>query len=394
MRRRVSALRYWYRNSQYARPTVYTLTFLVIAGSLALVFELGENDQFTSLLDGFWWLIVTFSTTGYGDKVPVTLGGRILAVVTIFFGVGAMSLLSGGLASWLVDRNTKARRGLMEFPKLKDHLVICGWKADMKDILIGILHVSPGLSSEQIVLLSNVDAEKIEELKEEELLRGLKFVRGDYFSELTLDRGNVQQARKVLVIADTLESAAVSEVDSKTVMTVLTVKSMARQVYVTAEVLDRKFESYLKHANCDEILFSRDFSRQMLASTSATNGMSHIIHELLSHENTDSRLSTEAIPERYIGRLFKEFRSEFERPSRRVVLGVLENTGTPTRMKMEALREAQKTSDVSQLITNLQKVKGLEVNRPVFLPPDDYQLQQHSLAIVLEREDRDGNGTN
>jgi voltage-gated potassium channel len=388
-----SGLRYWYRNSQYARPILYTAVFFVVAAFLALVFELGRNDQFTSLLDGFWWLIVTFSTTGYGDKVPVTLGGRILAVVTIFFGVGAMSLLSGGLASWLVDRNTKARRGLMEFPKLKDHLIICGWKADMKDILMGILHVSPNLSSEQIVILSNVDAEKIEELKEEETLRGLKFVRGDYFSELTLERANVQQARKVLVIADTLESAAVSEVDSKTVMTVLTVKSMAKNVYVTAEVLDRKFESYLKHANCDEILFSRDFSRQMLASTSATNGMSHIIHELLSHENTDSRLLTEEIPERYVGGLFKEFRADYEKPARRVVLGVLENTGTPSRMKMEALREAQKTSDVSQLITNLQKVKGLEVNRPVFLPPDDYQVQQHSLAIVLEREEQGRNGT-
>lgn len=280
----------------------------------------------------------------------------------------------------------------MEFPKLKDHLIICGWKTDMKEILLGILHVSPGLSSEQIVIVSNIDSERIEALKEDELLRGLKFVRGDYYSELALERANVAEARKVLVIADTLESSAVSEVDSKTVMTVLTVKSMARNVYVTAEVLDRKFESYLKHANCDEILFSRDFSRQMLASTSATNGMSHIIHELLSHEHTESRISTQEIPTRYIGGNFKDFRADVEDPARRVVLGVLENTGTPSRMKMEALREAQKTSDVSQLITNLQKVKGLEVNRPVFLPGDDYQLQQYSLAIILEREDGGGNG--
>jgi voltage-gated potassium channel len=392
MRRVLSGLRYWFRNSRYAGVVVYTAVFFVIAGTLALLFELGRNDEFSNLFDGFWWLIVTVSTTGYGDKVPVTLAGRILAVITIFFGVGAMSLLSGGLASWLVDRNTKARRGLMEFPKLKDHLIICGWKADMKEILTGILRVSPGLSSEQIVLISNVDAEKVEELKEEELLRGLKFVRGDYFSELSLERANVSGARKVLVLADTLESSAVSEVDSKTVMTVLTVKSMARTVYVTAEVLDRKFESYLKHAACDEILFSRDFSRQMIASTSATNGMSHIIHELLSHEHTDSRLSTEEIPGRYVGGAFKDFRADYEKPNRRIVLGVLENTGTPSRMKMEALREAQKTSDVSQLITNLQKVKGLEVNRPVFLPGDDYQVQRYSLAIVLEREEQGSNG--
>ena len=68
-----------------------------------------------------------------------------------------------------------------------------------------------------------------------------------------------------------------------------------------------------------------------------------------------------------------------------MLLGVLENTGSPNRMKIEALREAQKTSDVSQLITNLQKVKGLEVNRPLFLPADDHPIQRYTQAIVLER---------
>ena len=56
-------------------------------------------------------------------------------------------------------------------------------------------------------------------------------------------------------------------------------------------------------------------------------------------------------------------------------------------MKIEALRNAQKTSDVSKLVANLQGVKGLEVNKPVFLPPDDYGLNKHALAIVLERLD-------
>ena len=68
------------------------------------------------------------------------------------------------------------------------------------------------------------------------------------------------------------------------------------------------------------------------------------------------------------------------------LLGLLVNTGSPNAMKIETLREAQKTSDVSQLIANMQKVKGLEVNQPVLLPDDDFQIQHHTLAIVLERE--------
>jgi voltage-gated potassium channel len=366
--------------------------FFVLAGVLTVLFEMGRNEEFANFLDGFWWLIITFSTTGYGDKVPITVGGRIIAVATIIVGIAAASLLSGGLASWLVDRNTKARRGLMDFKRLKDHLVICGWKFDMADMLLDILSATRDLSADRIVVISNVDAEKVEELKEIPELSALKFVRGDYYSEASLERASLGTARKVMVLADSLESSAVSEVDSKTVMTVLTVKSMARDVYVTAEVLDKKFESYLKQAMCDEILFSRDFSRRMLASSSATNGMSHIIYELLSQESdTGSQLATWSIPDKHVNTTFGEYRRSVGRDDR-LILGVLENTGSPSRMKIESLREAQKTSDVSKLITNLQKVKGLETNKPVFLPPDDYVIQKYSLAIVLERLEAPENG--
>lgn len=387
MKRQLGRLLHRYRNSRYARPVIIIVAFLVVAGALAVFLESRSNDQFRDLMDGLWWTIVTFTTTGYGDKVPETIGGQILAIVTIFVGVGAMSLLSGALASLFVERNTRARRGLMDFKTLEGHLVICGWREDMKDILRDILHTSSDLDSDHLVIVSNVEPEKVQELQEEEDLRGLKFVRGDYHSELALQRANVRAARKVVIIADTLESSSVSEVDSKTVMAVLTVKSLARDVYVTAEILDRKYESYLKHVQCDEILFSRDFARQMIASSSATNGLSHIIHELLGQGAAGSRLLTLEIPQTFVNRTYGEYRqSQPATNGRRLLLGLLTNTGSPNAMKIEALRDAQKTSDVSQLIANMQKVKGLEVNQPVLLPPDDFEIQRHSMAIVLERD--------
>jgi len=349
----------WFRRSPYAKPTIYFFAFFLVSALTVWIFELHVNDEFISFSDGVWWSIITLSTTGYGDKVPITFIGRVIAVLTILIGVGGTSLLSGALASWLVDRNTKARRGLMEYKKLKDHLVICGWKEDMKNILRDILWVTPDLTSDSLVLISNVDSERMEELKEDDELRGLKFVRGDYFSEAALRRASVETW-------------------------VITIKSIARDAYVTAEVLDRKYESYLRHAMCDEIMFSRDLSRQMLANTSATNGMSHIIQDLLSQSGGTCRLTTEPVAETHVSKPYGDLKSHLQTGSR-VLLGILENTGSPNRMKVEALREAQKTSDVSTLINNLQRVKGLEVNRPMFLPADDYVIQRYTQAIVLER---------
>ena len=388
MKRRLHPLLRRYRDSQYARPILVTIGFFLLSGAAALLLESRSNEQFRDLLDGIWWSVITFSTTGYGDKVPTTVGGRILAIVTIFVGVGAMSLLSGALASLFVERNTRARRGLMDFKNLSGHLVMCGWREDMKNILQDILNTSNDLDPDHLVLVSNVEPEKVQELQDDESLHGLRFVRGDYHSELALQRASVKTARKVVIIADTLESASVSEVDSKTVMAVLTVKSLARDVYVTAEVLDRKYESYLKHVQCDEILFSRDFARQMIASSSALNGLSHIIHELLGQGGSGSRLVTLGIPSGFVNRTYGEYRRTLSNEDgKRLLIGLLENTGSPNAMKIEALRDAQKTSDVSQLIANMQKVKGLEVNQPVLLPPDDFPIQKHSMAIVLERDE-------
>jgi len=388
MKRSLGRLLHRYRHSRYVRPLFITFVFLVLSGAAAVVLESRTNEGFRDLMDGLWWSVITFSTTGYGDKVPTTIGGRVLAIVTIFVGVAAMSLLSGALASLFVERNTRARRGLMDLKDLSGHLIMCGWREDMKDILHDILHSSDDLDPSQVVLVSNVEPEKVQELQEEESLQGLKFVRGDYHAELALVRANVKRARKVVIIADTLESSSVSEVDSKTVMAVLTVKSLARDVYVTAEVLDRKYESYLKHVQCDEILFSRDFARQMIASSSALNGLSHIIHELLGQGTSGSRLLTAPIPSGFVSRTYGEYRRSLSgAPGTRLLIGLLTNTGSPNAMKIEALRDAQKTSDVSQLIANMQKVKGLEVNQPVLLPPDDMEIQKHAMAIILERDE-------
>ncbi|HOV40045.1 MAG TPA: potassium channel family protein, partial [Spirochaetales bacterium] len=115
------------------RPFYIFLGFLILSAAFMVGIEQGTNQQFGNFFDGLYWSIITFSTTGYGDKVPSSVVGKILAIFTVFFGIGATTLLSGTLASFLVERNTKARRGLMEYKKLKNHLIICGWKEDMEE---------------------------------------------------------------------------------------------------------------------------------------------------------------------------------------------------------------------------------------------------------------------
>lgn len=58
-----------------------------------------QPDKFGTIPDAMWWAIVTLGTIGYGDAVPVTVAGRLVAGVTIFFGLLMMALPVGIVAT-------------------------------------------------------------------------------------------------------------------------------------------------------------------------------------------------------------------------------------------------------------------------------------------------------
>ena len=48
--------------------------------------------------DVAWWAVVTTSTVGYGDMYPVTVEGRVMAVVIMCVGIGLFATFAGALA--------------------------------------------------------------------------------------------------------------------------------------------------------------------------------------------------------------------------------------------------------------------------------------------------------
>ncbi len=59
----------------------------------------GQPNTFGDLPSALWWVVVTLSTVGYGDAVPLTVLGRILGAVIMILGIGMVALPAGMLAS-------------------------------------------------------------------------------------------------------------------------------------------------------------------------------------------------------------------------------------------------------------------------------------------------------
>ncbi|OQY36741.1 MAG: hypothetical protein B6229_09455, partial [Spirochaetaceae bacterium 4572_7] len=79
----------------------------------------------------------------------------------------------------------------------------------------------------------------------------------------------------------------------------------SRDTYVCAELLDKKYEGNLKQASCDEILLSREMAKNIVASATVSQGMSHIVYELL--KGSDSLLKTMEISGKFFGKEYHEF---------------------------------------------------------------------------------------
>jgi voltage-gated potassium channel Kch len=86
-------------------------------------FEAGRNPNVKSFWDSFWWAIVTMTTIGYGDIYPVTTGGRVVAILLMFAGIGTLGVVTAAIAAYFVKSDQLL---LLRIRRIRDHVVICG----------------------------------------------------------------------------------------------------------------------------------------------------------------------------------------------------------------------------------------------------------------------------
>ncbi|KAG7519161.1 potassium voltage-gated channel subfamily KQT member 2-like isoform X5 [Solea senegalensis] len=72
---------------------------LILASFLVYSVEKELNDEFETYADALWWGLITLTTIGYGDKVPKTWYGRLLAAIFSMIGVAFFALPAGILGS-------------------------------------------------------------------------------------------------------------------------------------------------------------------------------------------------------------------------------------------------------------------------------------------------------
>jgi voltage-gated potassium channel len=104
----------------YERLSIFRAVATVISAAAVLVFLAGllerlvEPETFTSLGLAYWWAVTTVTTVGYGDIVPESSWGRVVASGLMLVGLGLIPTLTSLIVATLVGKRTLEQQAQLD----------------------------------------------------------------------------------------------------------------------------------------------------------------------------------------------------------------------------------------------------------------------------------------
>jgi voltage-gated potassium channel len=251
---------------------------IVLLGSLfLLIFEKRRNPEIDTYWDALWLSFVTMTTVGYGDKVPITGGGKATAVCEMLFGLALLTIFITSRAAASAEKAARRAKGLDEKTRLKDHFVVLGWNTRGYYMLRRLAASAKHLRI-PIVLMAEIDGAPVED----ELVF---FYHGSPVCADDLERVNIKDARSITLLADETSQGKPADIDARTVLSALTVRAVNPDVRITAEVLEPGNVKHLQRAGVEEVFDHNVIGGNLLAQSAMRYGIMEIVTALAKKQS-------------------------------------------------------------------------------------------------------------
>ena len=140
-----------------------TALIIIFGGIAVYLAEHGhQGANITKLSDALWWAVVTIATVGYGDYYPVTVVGRLIAILMMLSGIGIFALLVSTLAQ---RRMQRAESRLKSKTELQPILLGHETKTAIKNKIEGIENLTEEDFDTLIIMMKSLRRTLLEESK-------------------------------------------------------------------------------------------------------------------------------------------------------------------------------------------------------------------------------------
>ncbi|MCP8617782.1 potassium channel family protein [Salirhabdus salicampi] len=234
--------RWYFRIPIFLRLLITVFFFMTLFG---ITIHYVEPNNFKSILDGIWWAFVTGSTVGYGDFVPLTVLGKLIAICMILAGGGIVTYYMVTVSSEVVKKEYEIEHGEVKY-RGNNHVIIVGWNERTRKLI----EMINDHHHENIVLID-------ETLEEVPRKFPAFFVKGNPSTDKTLNKANISAASKVVITSD--QSKEEGQADQQSILITVAVKGMNEKVPIITEILTKEQVENAKRAGAHSVIRSNDF---------------------------------------------------------------------------------------------------------------------------------------
>jgi len=226
------------------------------------------NEDGLTLLDCFYYAVVSLSTTGYGDITPVTPDARFVNIVFITPArVLFLIILVGTTLEVLTDQYRNSLRVTRWRRKLKDHIIVCGYGTKGRAAISALLET--GYDKSRIVVVESRD-----EALRQAAANGLVAIEGNATRSAVLLEADVKNAKSVIIATDS---------DEASVLITLTVRQLtAGQVRIIAAVREQENAALLKQSGAHHVIVSSSTAGRLLGLTTTAPPLIDVVEDLLT----------------------------------------------------------------------------------------------------------------
>jgi voltage-gated potassium channel len=72
-----------------------------------ILMTVADRENFPSIGSGLWWAVQTVTTVGYGDNVPTSVAGKLVAALVMLVGIGFLTVITAAITSTFVSRSRR-----------------------------------------------------------------------------------------------------------------------------------------------------------------------------------------------------------------------------------------------------------------------------------------------
>jgi voltage-gated potassium channel len=223
-----------------------------------------EFDRVDTVLDAFYFTLVTASTVGYGDITASSQIGRLFSMSVLLTGVASFGVALGTLLGPLIEARLATALGNMtdkQLDLLENHYIVTGY-GDLTEPILESL----GGNDAVVVVGDPEDAKRLRD-------HGHEVVTADPSDEEPLQRLHIERARGLIVATNN---------DAEDAMVTLTARELNPGLRIVAAATDRENVRKLKRAGADAVLSPAVLGGHLLVeSVFGDDDPERVLNELL-----------------------------------------------------------------------------------------------------------------